>query len=100
MKYVVHSSTLKVLENEDFELLFGVHVHCDCLTRRPGVNFVGWIIEAEESFDLYCAIKYSRQNVISIYENEVYQLKLDNAVFFDRERGEHIFERFYKKYDK
>ena len=100
MKYVVPASTLKVLEEENFEILYSVDIRYNSMSRRPGAAFNGWIIEAEESFDLYCAIKYGRQNIISIYENEIYHLNLDNAVFFDKERGRLICERFYRKYDK
>lgn len=86
MKYYIAGKLLNRIENQEYELLFGVSIlnqKRGCIKRNNWGT--GWIYDSDESFCTWCAVAYGFQPV-QITDQEFYLLLSDGVAFLSRER--------------
>jgi hypothetical protein len=91
MKFYIPSLMLDKLHEEEFVWLSPAHFNITrkCITRDSFGS--GWIIEADEGFDTFFAIKTGLQLPL-ITDQEYKQFELDEIAFLGKERTRKLQE--------
>lgn len=97
MKLYAKCSQLNTVEEQEYELLFGVSAN---LSGRGSMWIndwgSGWIFEADESFKSYCMLIHGFSPV-EITDEEFNLLTLCKRIFFSKERTLELRNSFWEK---
>jgi len=98
MKFYCFSRLLDRVEDQEYELLFGVHINIGkrgSIVRNDWGS--GWIYEADESFRSWCMIAHSFDPV-PITDQEFMLIKSDGIVYLSRERTDSLRNSMASQY--
>ena len=91
-----HGKLLSRIEEQDYELLFGINVSlrgCS-ITRDPWGE--GWVFEADESFRSWCMIAYGFEPmVISDFEYDF--LQTNKVMYVGKERMVELRKSYFSQ---